>query len=290
MFGISAALTTPVTADRSVDTQRYVAHIRQVLDDGCSSVTLFGTTGEGASFSAQTRLATLAAVIDAGIDPGLQILALHGNAVDEVNAQIEAATGLGVRRFLLPPANFYNAPGDDGLFEWFAAILSAGRGAEFILYHIPQVIGVGLSLELVNRLTEAYRDRIIGVKDSSGNFANSEKLIQNTDLAILIGDERQLARAAAIGASGAISGIANIEAGRMLQVLQTATDDPAINRLVNAVLGFPVTPAVKSLVSHRGDDPAWRATLPPLSPLTDGQHADLTATLDRTLTPRSEVA
>lgn len=292
MFGISAALTTPLMPDGSVDIERYVAHIQSVLADGCSSVTLFGTTGEGASFTSETRLSTLRQVIDAGVECEKQILCLHGNSIEEIASQINAATAQGVHRFLLPPANFYNAPTEDGLFDWFSAILSAGQAnsAQFILYHIPQVIGVGLTLELINRLFEEFPGQLIGVKDSSGIFANTEKLIQNTELPILVGDERQLARAAAIGASGSISGIANIEAGRLKQVLQTATEDAGINRLVNTVLGFPVTPAVKALVSHRNDDPAWRAAKPPLSQLDEQQYNDLTASLDRRPSSGAEVA
>jgi len=49
MFGISAALTTSVSPDGSVDQARLNSHITTFLSESCSSVTLFGTMVEGAS-------------------------------------------------------------------------------------------------------------------------------------------------------------------------------------------------------------------------------------------------
>ena len=48
-FGLSCATITPFTATGSVDDARLVAHLERRLAEGCSSYTLFGTTGEGAS-------------------------------------------------------------------------------------------------------------------------------------------------------------------------------------------------------------------------------------------------
>ena len=50
-FGLSAALTTPFDGAGRIDIAKMVAHARDCLAKGCDSVTLFGTTGEGASLS-----------------------------------------------------------------------------------------------------------------------------------------------------------------------------------------------------------------------------------------------
>ncbi|MFN6985496.1 MAG: dihydrodipicolinate synthase family protein, partial [Rhizobium oryzihabitans] len=42
-FGLSAALTTPFKADGTVDIDAMIAHARRCLENGCDSVTLFGT-------------------------------------------------------------------------------------------------------------------------------------------------------------------------------------------------------------------------------------------------------
>ena len=61
-FGLSCALATPFTTDGEVNTELLAAHAKSRLAAGCSSVTLFGTTGEGASLGEPARERTLAAL------------------------------------------------------------------------------------------------------------------------------------------------------------------------------------------------------------------------------------
>ena len=68
-FGLSVALATPFAEDRSIDLPRLVAHGRQSLADGCTSLTVFGTTGEGASLGLDERNRALGALVGAGVDP-----------------------------------------------------------------------------------------------------------------------------------------------------------------------------------------------------------------------------
>ena len=53
---------------------RLVAHARQSLADGCTSVTVFGTTGEGASLGQNDRQRALGALVGAGVDPRSQLV------------------------------------------------------------------------------------------------------------------------------------------------------------------------------------------------------------------------
>ena len=64
-FGLSVALATPFAEDRSIDLPRLVAHGRQSLADGCTSLTVFGTTGEGASLGQNDRQRALGALVGA---------------------------------------------------------------------------------------------------------------------------------------------------------------------------------------------------------------------------------
>lgn len=286
MFGISAALTTPFTAKGAVDHDRLIPHIKTVLSEGCSSVTLFGTTGEGASVAQTARLDTLHAVLAAPNNPAQVILTLHGAAAMDVVDQVQAAMKMGVKRFLLPPPCYFDQPSKPGLFNWFAQVFDPFKdsGARFILYHIPQVIGVGLPIDLVADLKTAYPDLVLGVKDSSGSFDNTRDLLQLDGLQILVGDERQLAACAKIGAAGAISGIANLFPARLATVLASATNDAAINHLVDVVLTVPVTPAIKVLVAHKYGISDWRRTIAPLDLTPDAVIATLSQAYDKVAT------
>ncbi|MFK5979435.1 MAG: dihydrodipicolinate synthase family protein [Rhizobiaceae bacterium] len=271
MFGVSAALTTPFKVDGLIDFDCLNDHIKTVLSEGCDSVTFFGTTGEGASIACEMRLAAISAAIDAEIDPAKIILTLHGAAADDIVLQANTALQLGVEKFLLPPPCYFGGLEDQGLFDWFSHVLSKFQGtdAKFILYHIPQVIGVGLPIEMVAQLKSAFPEIVLGVKDSSGSFENTKNLLQLEGLEILVGDERLLADAVRLGASGAISGIANLFSERLSQMVSNGKDDPAINKLVDTVLQFPVTAAIKTLVAHKYQTNDWRRATPPLVTISD---------------------
>ncbi len=282
MFGVSAALTTPFVNDGSVDFSKLNDHIKNVLSAGCSSVTFFGTTGEGSSVACDMRLKTVRAAIDAGIDPGKIILTLHGAAAGDVVTQAKSALEMGVERFLLPPPCYFAGPTDKGLYGWFANVLSKFEktGAKFILYHIPQVIGVALPIQVTAQLKLAFPGSVYGVKDYSGSFGNTKELLLLPGLEVLVGDERLLAEGIKLGASGSISGVANLFPGRLCQVVASGEKDPLLDRLVDVVVSFPVTPAVKALVAYKYGVQDWRRPIAPLEALSDHDYAILTNAYD----------
>ena len=69
-LGLSCALSTPFSPDARVDIARLVGHAQWCLKEGCDSITLFGTTGEGASVGVQDRALSIKALLAAGIAPG----------------------------------------------------------------------------------------------------------------------------------------------------------------------------------------------------------------------------
>ncbi len=283
-FGLSVALATPFAEDRSIDLPRLVAHGRQSLADGCNSLTVFGTTGEGASLGLNERNRALGALVGAGVDPKTHlVVGVAASSVEDAIAQGRAALMLGCPRFLLAPPFYFKGAGDEGLFDWFAAVLNGlgPKACEIILYHIPQVTAVGLSMDLVDRLKKAFPQQITGVKDSSGEWANAQALLKHHgELHILIGDERLLAKAMNLGASGAITGMANI-APDLMRALIDGIEEPRVNAMVEQVLPYAVTAAVKALVGHRCNDPvAWSRMRAPLKSLGEADCLKLFAAID----------
>jgi len=148
-------------------------------------------------------------------------------------------------------ALYFKGVREEGLYEWFARVVEkvAHRPVRVILYHIPSVTQVSLTVDLIGRLKTAYPDLVMGVKDSGGDWAFTEALLaSHGDLAILVGDERHLAAGVRLGAKGAISGLANICPAEVLPLAENGKDDSRIIDLVNEVLKYPVTPAVKALL------------------------------------------
>ena len=69
LSGVWCATLTPLDIDGRADHDRLVAHVRRLFANGVDGIALFGTTGEGQSFSVAERLAGLEALLDADIDP-----------------------------------------------------------------------------------------------------------------------------------------------------------------------------------------------------------------------------
>jgi 4-hydroxy-tetrahydrodipicolinate synthase len=266
MFGLSAALTTPFSADLSVDLARMIEHAGDLLAEGCSSVTLFGTTGEGASLAWRERQAVLDGFAAANFDPARLVTGISSTAAESAADQALAALDAGIATLLVPPPFYFKGVSDDGLFAWYAALLAriGGRMPRVILYHIPQLTGIGLSLPLVRKLKDHYGDLILGVKDSGGDWPTTRSFLGQTDLAILVGDERHLAAAIRLGGAGAISGIANVFPGRLAELVRTGHDDAWLNGIVETLVELPVTPAIKALVGLKRGESGWERVRAPL--------------------------
>ncbi len=282
-FGLSAAMTTPFRPDGAVDLAKLGAHARWCLENGCSSVTVFGTTGEGASIATSARGRVLEALAATGVRGPDVVFCMAASAVEEALDQGRMAHDFGCRGLLLTPPFYFKGVSDEGLFSWFSQVLEAlgpaARGV--ILYNIPSVTQVPLSIELIGRLKQAFPGIVTGVKDSSGDWDYTPRLLAaHGDLAILIGDERYLAEGVRRGGQGAISGLANVCPGALLPLATDGQGDERINRLVDEVLRHPVIPAVKTLVAQRTGDASWLTVRAPLVSLPAAERDRLCSAFD----------
>jgi 4-hydroxy-tetrahydrodipicolinate synthase len=280
-FGLSCALTTPFLANDAIDYPRMALHARNCLGEGCSSVTVFGTTGEGASLGFSERVKTISAFKDAGIDAREAIIGgVTSVSLEDALAQTGLLMDADCRAVLLAPPFYFKAVSDDGLFAWFAGLFEklGSQARDVILYNIPSVTAVELSVALIGRLRAAFPQAITGVKDSSGNWAYTRELLAaHSDITILIGDERHLAEGVRLGAQGAISGLANLVAPRLLPLALEGRADAEIVRLVEEVIKYPVIPAIKALVALKTRDEEWSRARAPLVTLPRSDAASLSS-------------
>jgi len=280
-FGLSCALALPIDDDLAIDYHRLLAHARWCLDAGCSSLTVFGTTGEGASVSLSERKQILSAFLSAGIDPSRQIVGgVSATSIGDAVEQTRVLNDTGCHKILLAPPFYFKGVSDEGLYEWFARVCEriAHTALGVILYHIPSVTQVPLSIDLIGRLKTAFSEVVAGVKDSGGDWAFTERLLVNHgDLIILIGDERHLGAGVRLGAKGSISGLANICPAVLLKLIECGKEDLRISDLVTEILKYPVTPAVKALLAYCKQDSRWSNVRPPLTQLSSEEAAHLTA-------------
>ncbi|WP_158259850.1 dihydrodipicolinate synthase family protein [Phyllobacterium phragmitis] len=266
-FGLSVALATPFNRDGSIDFIRLGEHATASIEGGCDSITVFGTTGEGASIGAGERGQILDHIGRTAIRPGQVVACIAATAIDDAAWQCREALDFGCKALLLPPPFYFKGVSDDGVFGWYAGLLEKiGPDArDAILYNIPSVTSVTVSQDVLARLRAAFGGVISGVKDSGGDWKYTEGLLDaHGDIAILVGDERHLAAAVRRGGQGAISGIANLFPAEMRGLAIDGRDDPRIRALVELVLHYPVVPAIKVLMAHMSGHAGWSRVRAPL--------------------------
>lgn len=282
-IGLNCALSTPFGQGGAIDIPRLVAHARWVLDNGCDGLTLFGTTGEGASIGTPGRYQMLAALAGGGIDLRSKVIAgVSAASAHEVYDQCKAGYDMDVRALLVAPPFYFTGVSDDGLFRFFSGVFEKLGPAlrDVILYHIPGMTGVPISIELTSRLAKAFPGKIIGIKDSAGDAeATDRRLKELKGLQVLVGDERQLARAVRNGGSGSICGLANVAPDLLAPLANEGKEDARVNRMVDAILGYSFMSAVKSLIADRLGDAGWRNMRAPLDPMGEKDAIALAAAI-----------
>lgn len=278
-IGLNCALSSPFRADGALDLPRLVAHAKWVLEAGADGITVFGTTGEGASIGLGERYAVLGALAGAGFDLHRHVAAGVAAASEaDILAQCNAAYDMNCKALLLAPPFYFSGVNDDALFRFFAGLFEklGPRLRDVFLYHIPGMTRVSISIELTRRLAMAFPGVIIGVKDSAGDWAmTARRLAELSDFQILVGDERHLARAVQNGGAGSICGLANVTPDLLLPLANEGKDDPRIHTMVDAILAYPFMPAIKALIAAALDDPDWRIMRAPLDALSETEATTL---------------
>ena len=277
-FGISTALLTPFHANGAINLPLFCKHANNLLENGVNGVTLFGTTGEGASIGLNERSDAIAAMIESGVAAEVMTIGLCATAITDVISQIRQGVTHGVTQFLLLPPFYFKNLDDEGLFDWHSQLFElADARARFILYHIPQVTHVPLSFDLVTRLAASFPDRVLAIKDSAGNWDSTRNLLENTNIPILVGDERLLHKAAKLGAAGSICGMANLYPRRLRTLFDSRAEDTAISSEVDLIVSYPVTPALKLAMVVKTGDESWGQVRAPLRALTGDARAAIVA-------------
>ncbi len=283
-FGLSVALATPFLPSCEIADAQLLAHAQSCLAGGCDSVTLFGTTGEGPSLGWEERLRLLGQFEAAGITGDRLVSGISATAVQDAVAQIKAAQAVGCHRILLPPPYYFKQPEDDGIESWYREVLSRFEpGAiSIILYNIPALTGVALSVDLIGRLRDTLGDVVVGVKDSTGNWDYTEALLNaHKDISILVGEERHLAAAVRQGGGGAICGMANLDPAAVRRMAWEGAEDPYINQLVDLLETYPLIPAIKAAIAHGSGEGIWSNVRSPLLRIGDADVPRLTQALDQ---------
>jgi len=281
--GIWPALLTPLDAQLNIDHPKLAAHALSLIQSGCGGVTLFGTTGEGPSFSLAERQQALETMIANGVPAQRIMVSTSCAAITETLALTKHAVDLGVHGCLVLPPFFFKGISDEGILNCYMQIIEGVNRPDWrlYLYHIPQVIGVNLTHGVITQLLQRYPGIVTGIKDSSCDRAHSVALAQAfmPPLTVYVGFEPDLTTMGPLGSTGAISGLANFMpriVHRMVlqsQAPGTAHDAQRVLAMLDLLKPHSLMPALKSVMATLHNDPDWLRVRAPLVAMTPEAHA-----------------
>lgn len=272
--GVFAAVATPLDAANRIDTSLLSRHCAGLLRRGVDGVTLFGTTGEGPSFTVDERRATLEALLASGIAPERIIVFAGAAATGDAIALARHALAHGCTRVLLMPPFYFKDVGSRGIADSISAVVDALDDARLrvVLYHIPQVSGIAFDDAAISMLRERHGAIIAGIKDSTGNLAHSLALVKtHPGLQVYVGAETTIGRVRSAGGAGTICGLANVVPEQVRTAYDSRHDDEAgpLAQLLEAIAGKPFVPRLKAWLAATQREDGWRRVRAPLVADTD---------------------
>ncbi|MCQ2310389.1 MAG: 4-hydroxy-tetrahydrodipicolinate synthase [Paludibacteraceae bacterium] len=227
--GLGTALITPFTPQGDVDFEALKRLLDIQLNGGVDYIVVLGTTGEAATMSEDEKAATRQFIVNyiAGRIP--LVLGVGGNNTAAVVQELKDKSDELRQHFaaILSVCPFYNKPSQEGLYQHFTTIAQASP-VPVILYNVPGRTGVNLLPETVMRIYTAVPDKILGIKEASGNLEQIRHLLglleslptvdrQSTDsrnidkatLMVISGDDGIAAEVMQAGGAGLISVASN---------------------------------------------------------------------------------
>ena len=194
-----------------------------------------------------------------GIAPNRLLPGTGVAALSETIALTRHALSVGVDTVVMLPPFYYKGVTDDGVYASYSEVVQRLGDARLriVLYHIPQMSAQPISHALIERLRAAYPATFVGIKDSSGDFANMTAMVERfPGFAVLAGADPLLLPLLRKGGAGCITATSNLVARDLAYVykhFRDSDDDAALAaaqaRIVKArelVSRFPQMASLKA--------------------------------------------
>ena len=227
LYGLGTALITPFKDDKSVDFEALARLLDIQLTGNVDYLVVLGTTGESVTLTAEEKREVRQFIITYTkkwaathhTNPIPLVLGVGGNNTAQVISDLNAIKHESILDFtaILSVCPYYNKPNQEGLFQHFCAIAEASP-IPIILYNVPGRTGVNLLPETIMRIYNAHPNKIIGIKEASGNIEQIKQLIalskqQETKtkdpLLVISGDDGITCEIMKAGGAGLISVASN---------------------------------------------------------------------------------
>ncbi|KUM80320.1 dihydrodipicolinate synthase family protein [Streptomyces curacoi] len=214
LTGVVPPVCTPLTPDREVDVPSLLRLVDHLVEGGVHGLFVLGSTSEVAYLTDRQRRLVVEAV--AGHVGGR--LPLLAGVIDmttpRVVDHVREVTAAGADA-VVATAPFYARTHPAEIARHYR-LIAAASPVPVIAYDIPAAVHTKLPADVI--LDLAAEGTVAGLKDSSGDLAGFRQVVTGarsrpdvTGFSVLTGSELLIDAALALGADGAVPGLANVD-------------------------------------------------------------------------------
>lgn len=208
LYGVTTAMVTPFDRNGNVDIKAVSGIVEFLISKGVNCLYPLGTTGEMYHLSVEERKAVAETVVKSAngrVTVYIHVGAMCQNDTIELakHANEIGADGIGV----VTPSFF--GVNDREIEEYYVAVAkSVPADFPIYLYNIPQCSANDLKADVAQRIAERC-ENVVGIKYSYPDFVRTQEYlgIRDGNFSVLIGADRLLNVALAMGCSGVVSGV-----------------------------------------------------------------------------------
>lgn len=235
--GIIPAFYACYDSEGNISPERVEALTKHLISKGVKGVYVGGSSGECIYQSVAERKLLLEHVMKAAEGKLTVIAHVACNNTADSKELAAHAESLGVDAIASIPPIYFHLP-EYAIAEYWNDISSAAPNTDFVIYNIPQLAGVALTMPLFKEMKK--NPRVVAVKNSSMPVQDIQmfKMEGGKDFVVFNGPDEQLVSGLAMGADGGIGGTYGVmpelylkikelvEAGKMAEALdvQNAAD------------------------------------------------------------------
>ena len=203
--GIFPAFYACYEENGAVSGERAQKFTRYLMEKGVQGLYVGGSSGECIYQSVEERKVILEQVMKAAEGKLVVIAHVACNNTKDSQELAAHAQSLGVDAIASIPPIYFHLP-EYAIAEYWNAISAAAPDTDFIIYNIPQLAGVSLTVPLLLKMRE--NQRVIGVKNSSMPVQDIQQFLAagGEDWVVFNGPDEQFVSGRAMGAAAGIGG------------------------------------------------------------------------------------
>jgi 4-hydroxy-tetrahydrodipicolinate synthase len=274
IVGSIVALVTPMLENGDVD----YAGLRRLIDwhvaEGTDCIGVVGTTGESPTVDVDEHCEIIRVAVEHAAGRVPVMAGAGANSTREAIELSHFARKVGAD-CTLQVVPYYNKPSQEGIYRHFRAIAEA-VDIPVVLYNVPGRTVADMQHETVLRLAQV--DRIVGIKEASGNIERAAWLVKQAPrgFSIYSGDDGTAIALMLLGGHGNVSVTANVAPRLMHELCMAAIEGQAkraseihlrLLALHRQLFCEPSPAPTKWALSRLGlCNPAVRLPIVPLSP------------------------